>query len=126
MCTALWHDDSSQKLCQGDFLRIQMNKSKNKGDREERDVVNTHLEWGIFAKRTLEAGARSNSAVHWDIDLYHKGKDAAPLIGECKVRKDGFKKIYDWLHENDFLTIRADRKERLYVVPERIWKELIK
>lgn len=99
--------------------------SRNKGNNEERAIVNLHREWGIQAKRTLENGKRSDGSATWDIDIYHKGTDYTPLIGECKVRGSGFSQIYEWLGINDFLTIRADRKERLYVVPERVWQQLL-
>tara|TARA_R100000426_G_scaffold68884_1_gene47927 strand:- start:3849 stop:4154 length:306 start_codon:yes stop_codon:yes gene_type:complete len=38
---------------------------------------------------------------------------------ECKVRKDGFKKIYEWLNNEhvDALAIKADRKDTLIVMP---------
>jgi len=98
-------------------------KSKRKGDSEERAIVNLHRELGFKIERTLEAGARSDGSATYDIDLYLDGDSA--VIGECKLRKDGFKQIYKWLGENDFLTIRADRQERLYVIPERFWLELI-
>ena len=98
-----------------------MNRSKQKGDREERAVVKTFLELGFECERTLESGARSNSQVTWDINLHaHR-----LLKGECKVRKDGFKQIYDWIKDRDFLTIRTDNKERLYVVPESVFLEIL-
>ena len=100
-------------------------KSKIKGSVEERAVVNLHRELGFKCERTLEGGARSDGSDTYDIDLYVRGSDEAAILGECKLRATGFKQIYSWLGNNDFLTIRADRKERLYVVPERIWKELI-
>lgn len=102
------------------------NRSKDKGSREERDVVNFHRSLGIHAQRTLEAGARSDGSNTWDVDIHYRGLDNAPLVGECKVRGSGFKQLYTWLGENDFLTVRADRKERLYVIPERVWEQLIK
>ena len=102
-----------------------MNKSKDKGSREERAVVDLLRSMGYEAQRTLEAGARSDGTNTYDIDWF-RDKDGAACIGECKVRKDGFALIYRWLGENDFLTIRADRKERLYVLPERFFVELIK
>ncbi len=37
--------------------------------------------------------------------------------GEIKRRKAGFKQIYSWLEGNDFLAIRADRREWLVVFP---------
>lgn len=99
-----------------------MNRSKQKGDREERAVVNKFLELGYECERTLESGARSNSKVTWDINLQaHR-----LLKGECKIRKDGFKQIYDWMQGRDFLTIRSNNKERLYVVSEDVFIELLK
>lgn len=99
-------------------------KSKRKGDNEERAIINLHREKGYHCERTLQAGARSDGSETYDIDLY-LDKDAAPIIGECKIRARGFKQIYDWLGQNDFLTIRQDRGERLYVLPERFWLELL-
>lgn len=98
------------------------NKSKRKGDSEERAIVNLHLSWGLSIERTLESGKRSNSPVRWDLNLH---SPIGLLRGECKVRGSGYKVIYDQLGENDFLTIRADKKQRLYVVPERVWKKLM-
>jgi hypothetical protein len=98
-----------------------VSRSKSKGDREERVVVELFRSMGIPAQRTLSSGARSDGSLTWDLDVYWKGEQNAPLIGECKVRGDGFKELYKWIGENDFLTVRADRKERLYVIPERLW-----
>ena len=98
---------------------------RDKGNAEERAIVNLHRELKFPAERTLERGSRSDGSKTWDVDLYINGKDGFPIIGECKIRAKGFKNIYNWLGENDFLTIRADRKERLYVVPERVWIDLI-
>jgi hypothetical protein len=36
--------------------------------------------------------------------------------GECKRRASGFKQLYDWLGNNDFLAIRSDRKPALVVI----------
>jgi hypothetical protein len=38
-------------------------------------------------------------------------------IGEVKRRKNGFRQIYKWLGDNDFLAIRADRQPWLVVMP---------
>lgn len=100
------------------------NRSKNKGDKEERAIVNLHREWGFNATRTLKSGARSDGSKTFDIEIYNV-KNFPFLHGEAKVRADGFKQIYDYLGSNHFLTIRADNKERLYVIPEEIWRKLI-
>ncbi len=98
------------------------NKSRNKGDREEREVINLLRSLGVSCERTLESGKRPDGSNTWDITIYPDPNSI--LRGECKVRADGFKQIYDWL-KNDFLTIRADRKERLYVIPERFFIKLL-
>lgn len=103
-----------------------VNRNKQRGDELEREVVNTLREKNIDCERTLERGARSDGSATWDIDVYHKGRDYAPLIGECKRKKSGFKFIYDSLGENDFLTIRADRQDRLYIMTEDNFIKLIK
>jgi hypothetical protein len=97
------------------------NRSRQKGDREERAIVNNHKALGIKAERTLESGKRSDGSSTWDINLE---TPIGSLKGECKVKKSGFKMIYDWL-KNDFLTIRTDGNERLYIVPERIWEKIM-
>ena len=99
------------------------NRNKNRGDELEREVVNLMREHGFRCERTLERGARSDGSKTWDIDLYANGDTA--MIGECKRKKSGFKFIYDSLSDNDFLVIRQDRHDRLYVLPEEIFIDLI-
>lgn len=98
---------------------------RTKGNNEERAIVNLHKEHGIEARRTLTSGARCTGEHTYDLDVYWKGADNAALIGECKVRGNGFSQLYKWLANNDFLTVRADRQERLYVIPERVWLQLL-
>jgi len=50
----------------------------------------------------------------------------AGLQGEVKVRRSGYKTIYDQLSDNDFLAIRMNNRERLYVLPEKIMLSFIK
>jgi hypothetical protein len=50
------------------------------------------------------------------------GRYAGDVIGlgmrwECKRRKDGFKRLYDWLDGADALAVRADRRPWLVVMP---------
>lgn len=99
--------------------------SRNKGNGEERAIVNLLRSHGVEANRTLTSGARNAGEHTYDLDIYPRGKDNAEMIGECKLRGDGFGSIYKWLANNDFLTIRADRQERLWVFPERIALELL-
>lgn len=100
------------------------NRSKQKGDREERDIVNKHRDLGFTIERTLESGARSDGSDPWDVNLE---TSIGVLKGECKLRASGFKTIYDWFDKTtiDFLTVRQDRSERLYIVPENVWFKII-
>lgn len=106
-----------------------VSKSKIKGDQEERKVVNRHKEeLSLECTRTLEKGARSDGTETWDIDIDTLIESIGSLKGECKLRgnKDAFGLIYRWLGANDFLTIRADRRDRLYVIREDLWFKLFK
>jgi hypothetical protein len=94
-------------------------KSRDKGNREERDVVNLLRNLGFtHAERTLERGARSDGSPAWDIDLPLSDENNTTLRGECKIRKSGFASIYGYLANNDFLTIRANNQKRLWVLSE--------
>ncbi len=98
-----------------------MKKSRDKGGRVERDLVNLFKSWGLRAERVGVAYASGH-----DVDVYKVGRDA-PLCGESKARSNGFKQLYAWLDKDgaDFLALKADRRETLFVVPERIMRELI-
>lgn len=98
---------------------LKMGKSQRiKGSSFEREIVNKHKQWGVDAKRVPLSGA-TDYAKH-DVQI-------AGLFGECKIRKDGFKTLYGWLEdEPDFLVCRADRKETMYILPERTWQLFLK
>lgn len=101
------------------------NRSKQKGDREERSIVNLHRALGFTCERTLESGKRSDGSDPWDITIE---TPIGELRGECKVSKSNFKMLYDWIAKGDdvdFLTIRRDGEERLYVLPERLWEKFL-
>lgn len=102
-----------------------VNKNKLRGDNLEREVVNLMRENGLRCERTLEKGARSDGSQTWDIDLYPDPQGAA-MIGECKRKKSGFKFIYDSLGNNDFLVVKQDRCERVYILPEEVFLRLVK
>lgn len=103
------------------------NKAKTKGDNFERSVVNMLRSKGFSAQRTLEKGARNDGSDTWDIDIFldEKFPDKATLGIECKMRGTGFKTIYDMKGDTDILAIRADRKERLYVINEALFLEFM-
>jgi hypothetical protein len=59
--------------------------------------------------------------------LYAHGPSNAPLVGEVKARANGggFVQIKKWLGLNDFLVLHEDKCERLYLLPERVFKTLV-
>lgn len=99
-------------------------RSRAKGARGERAVVTAHHDAGVMSERVPLSGAAGGSYTG-DVTVTVEWLDA-PLLGEVKTRKGGFKQLYDFLGENDFLVVRQDRRERLYVVREATWLELIK
>lgn len=92
-------------------------KSRNKGYRGEHELVVKLNENLISAKRVPLSGG---SWVKGDIILEGLG------VGEVKLRADGFKEIYKWLANNDFLFIKRDRDQYLVVMPLDDWMEMVK
>lgn len=77
---------------------------KIKGDRFERAVC-----------MALEGARRTFWQPEGDMV---RGDIEAPILGagECKVRKGGFKRLYDWLEDRDFLVVKADRRTPLLIL----------
>ena len=100
--------------------------SRDKGARRERELVNMFRDWGLQAYRVPLSGATEHSK--GDVDVYKIGRDA-PFCGEAKARKDGagFKSLYDWLEKDgaDYLALRKDNAEWIFVIPERVLRELM-
>ena len=104
-----------------------MGKSqRDKGGRREREVVNFWKALGFKSARVPLSGAAGGDYAG-DVDLYAFGQDDAPIIGEVKARGNGggFKTITQWLGVNDFLVLHEDNKPRLYVLPERVMRDLV-
>jgi len=100
-----------------------MGKSqRDKGNRVERLLVNMFRGWGLKALRVPLSGATEYAK--GDVDVYPPGRDA-PLIGEVKSRKKIPGWIKEWLGENDYLALKGDREEFLFVVPEATMCELL-
>lgn len=104
--------------------------SRQKGDRHERAIVNFWRALGVKCNRVPLSGAsaRTSGAEYGgDIDLYAFGEEEAPIIGEAKCRGGGFKQLYAWLGtQNEFLIVKQDKAERLYVIPERVMRRFVK
>ena len=99
-------------------------RQRQKGDREERGVVASAIANNVGARRVPLSG--SGEGYPGDGVLGHPTTGVEKTI-ECKHRADGFREIYKWLLEDhvDFLTIRADRRERLWVMREGDFFDLL-
>lgn len=102
-------------------------RSRDKGGRIEREIVNTHRRFGIHAERVPLSGASHYQGNSADVDIFAFGKDEAPLIGEVKARKggDGFKTLERWLGDYDCLFLRRDNADPLILLPARVWFTLL-
>jgi hypothetical protein len=98
---------------------------RQKGSRIEREVVRCHIEAGIHSERVDAKAGQLGKERSWDIDVYWRGKDEAPLCGEIKARKALPKWMWEYLGENDFLVLRENGRQPLYVVPHEKWLELL-
>lgn len=96
-------------------------KSRDKGLRIERQIVNALQEWGYAAERIPLSGAAGGS-FSGDITVPVLGTD---LRAEVKGRATGFAQPYGWLQGVDFLVVKADRKEPLLVIPLKLAAEII-
>jgi hypothetical protein len=97
-------------------------KSRDKGAREERGLVNQFQEAGIAAERIPLSGAAGGSFA---------GDLTVPVMGddwrfESKVRANGFVQIYDWLGAHKGLFIRSDRNPALVVLRVSDFIDIVK
>ena len=88
-------------------------RHRRKGDRVERTVVRALKDEGFAAQRVPLSGAARGR---------FGGDVLFPLLGrdrrvEVKARANGFRRLYDWLGDHDFLIVKADRREPLVVLP---------
>lgn len=98
-------------------------RSRDKGNRAERAIVQFLQDRGLAAERVPLSGAAGGSYVG-DISIPVRGRD---LCIEVKVRARGFQQLYQWLDGPvDALIIRQDRREPLFVGPLRLAADLVK
>lgn len=104
-------------------------KSHRVGYALEKRVVDKHDHIGIFAERIRQGGLRNNHAdSDTDVEIYPYGRFDGRLIQiQCKKKKsgDGFKSIYQWLGENEFLVVQQTGKQPLYCMKEETYLELM-
>ena len=96
--------------------------SRDKGNRFERHLVHLLQDAGFAAERVPLSGAARGR---------FGGDLSVPLLGvdrrvEVKARANGFRKLYQWLGDHDFLIVRADRSEPLVIVPFSFAVEIAK
>jgi Holliday junction resolvase len=87
-------------------------RSRDKGNRTERSIVHALQNAGFAAERVPLSGAARGR---------FGGEVSVPLLGidrrvEVKARGNGFRRLYNWLGEHDFLIVKADRLEPLVVL----------
>jgi hypothetical protein len=87
------------------------NRSKQKGDRCERQIVDLLRSHGLNAYRVPLSG----SCTGFKDDIEIRTPDRTWRI-ESKARANGFTSLYRWLNGSDVLVVRADRQRPLAVI----------
>jgi hypothetical protein len=102
-------------------------RSRDKGNRVEREIVGLHLEVSVHAERYPLSGASRFRGSHHDIDLYPFGTDEGPVVAEVKSRRSGagFVTLEKWLGEYDCLFLRRNNADPLVLLPWRVWARLL-
>tara|TARA_R100001594_G_scaffold126931_1_gene164375 strand:- start:446 stop:787 length:342 start_codon:yes stop_codon:yes gene_type:complete len=97
--------------------------NKQRGYVLEKEVQDVWTNLGANCKRVFGSGAFKKVGEEFEGDVRLEG-----LKIECKRRKsgNGFKSLYEWFEQDDadMLVVRADRKNRLYVLPEKLMIEM--
>jgi Holliday junction resolvase len=99
-------------------------KSRNKGRRNEQQLVNILREAGFedACRVPLSGASAAHSRGLFAGDILVKGKRL-----EAKIRGGtAFAQTYKWLGDFDGLIIRADRKEALITIRFKDWVALMK
>jgi Holliday junction resolvase len=97
-------------------------RSRSKGARTERGIVNALQANGVAAVRVPFSGA-CGGRFAGDIVLPLMGRE---LCVEVKARADGFRELYSWIDQRDVLIVKADRQEPLVVVRLSLAAEIAK
>lgn len=112
------------------------NRSKQKGSRIEREIVQLHRDIGIDAERVPLSGAAGGS-FSGDIEITyckfddpyepHPKPDLHMLRAEVKARSNGqgFATLERWKGDNDLLFLRRDRRPPLVVMDWETYAKLI-
>ena len=93
---------------------------RRKGYRLERTVIRALQGYGFAAERVPLSGA-ARGRFGGDVSVPLLGRDRR---GEVKARSNGFRRLYQWLGDHDFLIVKADRREALVVLPLSLAAEI--
>ena len=93
-------------------------RSRQKGDRFERDCVDRLKEMGLEAQRVPLSGAAGGQ---FGSDIIVAGRKV-----ECKTRKRAWLELFNWLPGNHALMIKADRTDTLVVMTLETYAEMLK
>jgi hypothetical protein len=98
-------------------------RSRDKGTRRERELVQAHREIGVEARRVPLSGACDGYPGDVVVEVPAVGR----LVAESKARAagDGFKTIDSWLGDNDLLLLVRDRAAPVVVLPWRTWSRIL-
>ena len=82
--------------------------------------------WDGAGDNPLSGASRFRGSGH-DIDIYAFGREAAPLVAECKARGNGggFVQLERWLGEYDLLVLKRNYADPLVLLPWRVWTRLL-
>ena len=77
----------------------------------------------FIARDSMPEGASSGQK--HPVILTFTGGAKMKLCGEVKARKEFPAWLVNWLGENDFLALRENGKEPLYIVPHNVWIRIL-
>ena len=82
---------------------------------------------GFDANRVDEKAGQLGKTVSADVDAFIEGSDKPPWKVEVKARAngEGFKKLEEWLGDNEFLVLRKDRSEPMVCMSWKTFKRLL-
>jgi Holliday junction resolvase len=102
-------------------------RSRDKGNRREREITQRCAALGVHSERYPLSGASRFRGSGHDLDVYALGRDEAPLVAEVKARKTGggFVQIERWLGEYDLLFLCRDRADPMVALPWRVFAALL-
>ena len=103
-------------------------RHRRKGNRIERELVALHQGIGIHCERYPLSGASRFRGSGHDLDVYARGREEAPLVAECKARKNGngFATLESWLSDYDLLFLRRNNSTPLVVLPWRTYEQFLR